>query len=65
MPCLGHSAIIDPWGEEVVEGGETGVLYTAEIDLSMVEEIRQRMSVFADRRPEVYAPDEQKVAQQA
>jgi predicted amidohydrolase len=65
MPCFGHSAIIDPWGEEVVEAGETEVLLTAEVDLSMVEEIRQRMSVFADRRPEVYAPEEQKVAQQA
>lgn len=50
----GHSAIIDPWGEVVVEGGETPVLLTADVDLSRVEAVREKIPVFQDRRPEVY-----------
>ncbi len=50
----GHSCIIDPWGETVVEGDESENLLLAEIDLAHVAEIRTRIPVFADRRPEVY-----------
>jgi len=50
----GHSMIIDPWGRVVVEGGESPQLLTAEIELDMVEEIRSRITVLADRRPELY-----------
>ena len=53
-PCFGHSAIIDPWGNVVVEGGETEVLLTAEIDLDMVSDVRERIPAFEDRHPEVY-----------
>lgn len=52
----GHSAIIDPWGEVLVEAGEQEVILTAELDLDSVAEVRRRIAVFADRRPEVYAP---------
>lgn len=51
---FGHSAIIDPWGETIIEGGEAEMLLTAEIDLASVDEIRQFIPVFEDRRPEVY-----------
>jgi omega-amidase len=50
----GHSAIIDPWGEIVVEAGETEVLLTATLETDQVAEIRQKMSVLKDRRPELY-----------
>ncbi len=50
----GGSALIDPWGEAVVEGGSTAALLTADIDLSKVDEVRQRIPVFNDRRPDVY-----------
>ncbi len=50
----GGSAVIDPWGEAVVEGGSGEALLTAEIDLSKVEDIRARIPVFQSRRPEVY-----------
>jgi predicted amidohydrolase len=50
----GGSAVIDPWGEAVVEGGGAETLLTAEIDLGMVDEVRQRIPVFKDRRPDVY-----------
>jgi omega-amidase len=50
----GHSMIIDPWGKIVIEGGETPVLLTAEIELDLVDEVRKRIPVFEDRREDVY-----------
>ncbi len=51
---FGHSCIIDPWGETVIEGGETAELLTATIDLSQVTAVRTKIPVFQDRRPETY-----------
>lgn len=51
---FGHSAIVDPWGEVVVEGGEEAALLTATIDTARVDEVRSRIPIFADRRPDVY-----------
>lgn len=50
----GHSMIVDPWGKIVVEIGENPMLVTAEIDLDYVDVVRNRISVFDDRRPDVY-----------
>ncbi len=50
----GHSAIVDPWGEVVVEGGEEATLLTATIDTAQVADVRARIPIFADRRPDVY-----------
>ncbi len=54
MKCAGHSAIIDPWGEILAEADETPTLLQADIDLSVQKEIRQKINVFADRRPDLY-----------
>lgn len=55
----GDSVIIDPWGETVLEASETGEeLLTATIDMDMVDEIRARMTVLRDRRPELYELDQ-------
>lgn len=51
---FGHSAIIDPWGETVVEGGNGELLLTATIDVAKVDEVRAKIPVFEDRRPELY-----------
>ncbi len=51
---FGHSAIIDPWGNTVVEAGETEVLLTAAIDTDTVTTVRQKIPVFRDRRPDLY-----------
>jgi predicted amidohydrolase len=51
---FGHSTIVDPWGEPVVEGGEEAVLLTATIDTARVDEIRARIPIFKDRRPDIY-----------
>ena len=50
----GHSMIVDPWGKIVIEGGEEPNLLTAEVELNLVDEVRQRIPVFEDRRPDVY-----------
>jgi predicted amidohydrolase len=51
---FGRSAIIDPWGEAVIEGGEDQALLTAEIDLAEVNRVRARIPVLDDRRPDIY-----------
>ena len=51
---FGHSAIVDPWGELVVEAGEREMLVTAVIDLDAADEVRKKIPVFQDRRPDVY-----------
>ena len=51
---LGHSTIIDPWGETVTEGGENLQLITAEIDLAETDRVRGRIPIFEDRRPDIY-----------
>jgi predicted amidohydrolase len=51
---FGASSLIDPWGETLIEGGEAEMVLTATVDLAAVDAARQRIPVFADRRPEVY-----------
>lgn len=51
----GHSSIIDPLGETVVEAGDSEMLLTATIDLSMVATAREFMPILKDRRPELYS----------
>ena len=52
---FGTSCIIDPWGKTVIEANETDeVVLTATIDLSLVSELRSKMTVLKDRRPDLY-----------
>jgi len=51
---FGHSLIIDPWGEIIAEAGEEATVLTAELDLSLVDQVRERIPVFEDRRPKLY-----------
>ncbi|MCY4071782.1 MAG: carbon-nitrogen family hydrolase [Chloroflexi bacterium] len=50
----GHSMVIDPWGQVLIEGGEDEELLTAEIDLDEVNRVRMKIPVFEDRRPDAY-----------
>lgn len=50
----GHSAVIDAWGNVLVEGGESEDLLFATVDLGVVDEARSRIPVWVDRRPELY-----------
>lgn len=52
---FGDSVIIDPWGETVIEAGEKEeALLTATIDVDKVDQIRNKMTVLRDRRPDIY-----------
>jgi predicted amidohydrolase len=46
--------IIDPWGETVIELGEQSGVYTVTVDLALVDQVRQRIPVLTDRRPQFY-----------
>lgn len=47
----GHSLIVDPWGEVLLDMGTEQGLALAEIDLSRIEEVRGRVPAIANRRP--------------
>ena len=47
---FGHSCIIDPWGEPVVEAGEDECHLTVTIDLDRVAEVRRQLPALRDRR---------------
>lgn len=47
----GHSLVVDPWGEVLLEmGGEPGLGF-AEIDLARIADVRARIPVHQHRRP--------------
>ena len=50
----GHSMIVDPWGEVVIEGGSSPMLLTAEIELGLVDEVRRRIPALDDRRTDLF-----------
>ena len=52
---FGDSVIIDPWGETVLEANEKDEsLLTATIDIDKVDQVRSKMRVLRDRRPDLY-----------
>ena len=46
----GHSLVVDPWGDVLLDMGEGAGLALAEIDLSRIEEVRGRVPAIANRR---------------
>ena len=47
----GHSLVVGPWGEVLLDMGEEIGVGFAEIDLALVDEVRQRIPSLAHRRP--------------
>ena len=47
---FGHSLVVDPWGEVLVDGDEGERLLFAEIDLGRIAEVRSRIPVMKHRR---------------
>ena len=48
---LGHSLVIDPWGDILLDmGEETGVGF-AEIELARISDVRSRIPALNHRRP--------------
>lgn len=46
----GNSMIVNPWGEVVLRMGDDPGWSVAELDMSMVTQVRERMPVHANRR---------------
>lgn len=51
---FGHSMVIDPTGEVLVEAGDTETILTCELDLGLVNKTRNLIPCFKDRKPGVY-----------
>lgn len=46
----GHSLVVDPWGDVLLDMGTEAGLALADIDLSRIEEVRGRVPAIANRR---------------
>lgn len=49
----GNSLIVDPWGEVIADAGNTPEekMIMGELDLTQIKKVRDKMTVFADRKP--------------
>jgi predicted amidohydrolase len=50
----GRSAVVDPMGRVLVEGGEEAGLFVATLDLDEVQAVRRRLPFLDDRQVDVY-----------
>ena len=53
--AFGHSSIMSPWGEALSQADETEQIIIAEIDLSIIAEMRQNLPYLSKKRPDIYA----------
>ncbi len=51
---FGHSMVVDPWGEIVAEADASETLLSVNIDLSLVERVRSKLSAWEDRRSDLF-----------
>jgi omega-amidase len=51
---FGHSMVVDPWGEILLEAGEEEGVYLTDIDISLVAKVREHLTALNDRKPELY-----------
>lgn len=47
----GHSLVVDPWGQILLDMGEVPGIGFAEVDLGQVDEVRSRLPAIRHRRP--------------
>jgi predicted amidohydrolase len=52
--AYGHSMVISPWGEVLIEAGEGEEIVFADLDPVVLENTRKRMPVFKHRRKDLY-----------
>lgn len=52
---FGHSMVVDPWGEVLVEADESEGLFYADIDVAAVEKARSKLTALNDRRVDLYS----------
>ncbi len=53
----GHSVILDPWGEAIVEAGDPPAVLSATLDLDAVAQVRARFPVWGDRRADLFGEE--------
>lgn len=54
MKFGGHSMIVDPWGEYIINAKCEEGVFIGEIKLDIIKEIRESINVFKDRREDIY-----------
>ena len=54
LPMAGHSMVVDPWGEVLLECDETPQIQIVTIDVDTVKNIHSKINVFHDRKPNCY-----------
>ena len=54
VQSTGHSAVYDPWGTNLLEMDTREGISSVDIDLTVVEVIRNKINNFRDRKPERY-----------
>ncbi len=50
LEYFGHSVVIDPWGERIIEGNTEEKILICEIDMSLVKKIRDEFPVLKDMK---------------
>ena len=50
----GNSLLVNPWGEEICHLGTEEEIQTGEIDMDIIQGIREFINIFRDRKPEYY-----------
>lgn len=50
----GNSLLVNPWGEEICHLGTEEEIQTGEVDMDIIQGIRESINIFRDRKPEYY-----------
>jgi len=53
--AYGHSLVVDPWGEVMIEAGAGEEALTVELDLDKIAEVRKRLPLLESLRPDIYS----------
>lgn len=53
---FGRSCVLDPWGTRIAQASGREEVVHARLDLAQIGEVRERLAVQANRRPELYRP---------
>ncbi|MPN23770.1 Deaminated glutathione amidase [bioreactor metagenome] len=52
--AYGHSIAVDPWGGILAEAGENEMLLMVELDLAVIDKVREELPILKHRRPDIY-----------
>lgn len=59
--AYGHSMIVDPWAKVLKAAGDGEETITADIDFTLVEQVRQQIPVFSQRRIDLYSTEKKTI----